>query len=84
MLKVGGCSGSVVDMEDKDVELLFEQLWHIPQHLDKLPTREVACIKPQLLARVRSHPPPPPLPPERTGLCYLGAEETKLIDLEVE
>jgi hypothetical protein len=71
-------------MEDMDVQLLFEQLWHIPQHLEKPPTREVAYKTPQRLPRVRNPPPPPPLPPERPGLCYLGAEETELIDLESE
>jgi hypothetical protein len=33
--RVSGCPGPVVGMEEKEVELLFEQLWHIPQHLDK-------------------------------------------------
>jgi hypothetical protein len=71
-------------MEDKEIELLFEQLWNIPQHLAKPPTRGAAYINPPLLPRVRSSPSPPPLPPERPALCYLGAEECEFIDLEVE
>jgi hypothetical protein len=63
--RVRGYPGPVVGMEHKDVELLFEQLWHIPQHLYKPAPREVAHIKPQVVARVRSPPPPPPLPPDR-------------------
>ncbi|KAM0902358.1 hypothetical protein ACQ4PT_019389 [Festuca glaucescens] len=82
--RVGGCPGPVVGMEEKEVELLFEQMWHIPQHLDKPTPREVETIKTKAAARVCSPPPPPPLPPDRPGLCYLGAEETELIDLELE
>jgi hypothetical protein len=33
-------------MEDKEIELLFEQLWNIPQHLAKPPTRGEAYINP--------------------------------------
>jgi hypothetical protein len=35
---VVGCPPLNVDEEEKEVELLFEQLWHIPQHLNK-PTK---------------------------------------------
>jgi hypothetical protein len=71
-------------MEEKEVELLFEKLWHIPRHLDKPAPREVETIKPKSAARVRSPTPPPPLPQDRSGLCYLGAEETEVIDLDLE
>jgi hypothetical protein len=42
--KVGGCHVTVADMEDKEIELLFEQLWDIPQHLDNPPTRVAPYI----------------------------------------
>jgi hypothetical protein len=74
----------VVDIEDKEVEILFEQLWNIPQHLAKPSMRDEPYKNPHLLPRVRNPPSPPPLPPERPALCYLGAEECEFIDLEVE
>jgi hypothetical protein len=63
------CPVPVVDMEEVEIELLFEQLWNIPQHLAKPPQRGAAHIKPPLLPRVHSPPSPPPLPPERPALC---------------
>ncbi|KAM0839855.1 hypothetical protein ACQ4PT_060046 [Festuca glaucescens] len=82
--RVVGCPGLVVGMEEKEVELLFEQLWHIPQHLNKPAPRREGDIKTKPAARVRRSPPPPPLPPDRPRICYLGVEEAEVVDLELE
>jgi hypothetical protein len=80
--KGGGCHVTVAE-EEKEIELLFEQLWDIPQHLGKPPPRVATYISPHR-SRVRGSPPPPPLPPEKPALCYLGVEEIELVDLESE
>ncbi|KAK1653959.1 hypothetical protein QYE76_071764 [Lolium multiflorum] len=82
--RVVGCPGLVVGMEEKEVELLFEQLWHIPQHLDKPAPRREEDIKCKQDATVRSTTLPPPLPPDRLEICYLGVEEAEVVDLELQ
>jgi hypothetical protein len=73
------CFCNIFGSEVDEVESFYKQLWHIPWHPTKPPGQRRPCIK-RGEPRVRVSPfkPPPPLPPDRPGLCVLGVEDSDL------
>jgi hypothetical protein len=61
---VGGCPGLKAGEEEKEVELIFAQLWHIPPNLNKPVRRRESDIKATMPTRVHHSSPLPPLTPE--------------------